>query len=243
MVNRLRAKHPGSPLARLLFYEFGRWTTFFILILLYRHRWFGRGNVPASGAVLLVANHQAHMDPPIVGCPILLRHLDFIARSGLFRSRLFGWMIASVNSTPIREEGAGDTRAIKDVLARLAAGRAVLIFPEGSRTPDGAIGEFKRGVALLVKRAGCPVVPVAVEGAFDAWPRARRIPRLWGRRVMVMYGRPIPPGELLAEGPDAALTRLRAEIDAMRLELRAKLRRATNGTYPAPGPGDGAVRR
>ncbi|MFM9994323.1 MAG: lysophospholipid acyltransferase family protein [Phycisphaerales bacterium] len=241
MVNRLRAKHPGSPLARLLFYELGRWLTLLLLIACYRHRWFGRRNVPASGAVLLVANHQAHLDPPIVGCPIFQRHLDFIARSGLFRSRVFGWMIASLNSTPIREEGGGDTRAIKDVLARLAAGRAVLIFPEGSRSPDGAIGEFKRGAAVLVKRAACPVVPVAVEGAFDAWPRTRRLPRLWGRRVMVMYGRPVSPQELLAAGPDAAVALLRAEIDAMRLELRRKLRRATDGGYPAPGAGDETV--
>lgn len=237
MLQRLRDLHPGSPLRRILFYEFGRALVLLVFVLVYRFRWFGRRNVPARGPVLIVANHQSYFDPPLIGAPARQRQLDFIARGGLFRSRPLAWLMSALNATPIREQG-GDTRAIRDVLARLAAGRAVVIFPEGSRTPDGSVGEFKRGVALLVERAACPVVPVAVEGAFDAWPRDRPFPLLFGRRFMVAYGSPIDHGELLRAGPDEALRRLRREIDALRLGLRAIMRAATDDRYPPQGPGD-----
>jgi 1-acyl-sn-glycerol-3-phosphate acyltransferase len=100
------------------------------------------------------------------------------------------------------------------------------------------VDEFKRGAAVLVKRSQCPVVPVAIEGCFDTWPRTRRHPRLLGRRVAVMYGRAIPHDELMAEGPDAALVRLRREVDEMRRQLRGEMRRATGGAYPPPNAGD-----
>src|SRR5688572_21726975 len=166
MFSRLRAKHPGSALTRILFYEFGRVIVLVSIILFYRYRWFGRKQVPATGPVLIIANHQSHMDPPLIGAAIFQRQLDYVARVGLYKSRIFSWIISALNATPIHED-RGDTRAIKDVLARLEAGRAVVIFPEGSRTPDGQVKEFKRGIALIVKRAECPVVPVAIEGAFD----------------------------------------------------------------------------
>ncbi len=239
MLTRLRAKHPGSPVTRILFYEFGRVVIVLGAILIYRFRSFGGRNVPATGPVLIVANHQAHLDPPLIGAPIG-RHLDYVARVGLYRSsRVLAWFMSVFNATPIQED-RGDTRAIKDVLARLEAGRAVVIFPEGTRSEDGSVGEFKRGIALLVKRSECPVIPVAIEGAFDAWPRGCGFPRLWGCRIAIAYGQPIPHDELMRDGPDAALARLRGEIDRMRLELRARQRAVSGGRYPRPGPADAA---
>jgi 1-acyl-sn-glycerol-3-phosphate acyltransferase len=84
--------------------------------------------------------------------------------------------------------------------------------------------QFKRGVALLVKRANCPVVPVAVEGVYEAWPIHRKVPRFLGQRMAIMYGEPIDSTELMKDGPDAALRRLEAEIGAMRQQLRTYLR-------------------
>lgn len=231
----LAKRHEGSSFKHRLFYDLWKrslrlpFHTFLPMTVRHPER------VPETGPLLIVANHQSFLDPPIVGTP-LERHLDFIARSGLFADERFGRLIHTLNAIPIKEEG-GDAAAMKEALRRLGAGRAVLLFPEGSRTFDGAIGPFKRGVAVLVKRARCPVLPVAVEGAFDAWPRTRRLPRL-GARVAVMYGHPIPHDELIESGADAALARLRADIDRMRLELREILRAKTGGRYPAPGPGD-----
>lgn len=240
MLARLRLQHPGSPLGRILFYEFGRAIVFLVFVGFFRFRWFGARNVPATGPLLIVANHQSYLDPPIIGAPIRHRQLDYVARAGLYKSRVLSWMMTALNATPIREDGS-DTRALKDVLTRLEQGRAVVLFPEGSRTGDGALLPFKRGVAVIVKRSECPVLPVAIEGAFDAWPRSESLPRLLGSRFVVMYGRPIPHGELLRDGPDAALERLRSEIDSMRLQLRARLRAATQGRYPAPSAGEAAA--
>ncbi len=240
MLARLRALHPGSSVPRILFYAVCLRLARFALRVFFRVRWIDSDAVPASGPLLIVANHQSYLDPPLVSTGILHRHIDFIARAGLFRNRLFGWLIGTLNSIPITEQG-GDTAAMKEALRRLATGRAVLLFPEGSRTRDGAMTPFKRGVAVLVKRAKCPVLPVAIEGAYDAWPRGRAAPRLFGCRAAVRYGDPIPHAELMAEGSDAALRWLEREIDAMRLELRTEIRRWTNGRCPAPGPADASA--
>jgi 1-acyl-sn-glycerol-3-phosphate acyltransferase len=203
---------------------------------IYRCKTIDKGLVPHTGPLLVAANHQSYIDPPLVG-GMSDREMHFVARSGLFSFGPFGWLIRQLNSVPLKEE-SGDLGAIKEIVRRLEMGNAVVIFPEGSRCPDGAMHEFKRGVALLVKRAKCPVVPAAVEGCFDAWPRGG-LPRIFGKRIAVKYGRPIPYEELMQHGADAALERLANEIDRMRLELRAMLRKDTNDRFPPRGPGDG----
>jgi 1-acyl-sn-glycerol-3-phosphate acyltransferase len=208
----------------------------FLLAVFYRVRIYGRARIPATGALLLVSNHQSNLDPPVVGSSIANRHVDYLAKADLFRGVL-GWLITSLNAVPIRGE-SGDAGAIREILRRLDEGRAVLIFPEGTRSQDGAMHEFKRGVALLVKRSKCPVQPVAVEGCFDAWRRGKGFPRLVGPRVAVAFGDPIEHDELMTGSAEEALVRLAAKVDHMRRALRAKLRRASRGRFPAPGPGD-----
>lgn len=237
MLDRLRRLRPGTPLRRILFYEVCRLPTLAFFTLVYRYRAIGARRVPAEGAVLLVANHQSFLDPPGIGLGIRHRQVDYIARVGLFVNPVFAWLIRSLNALPINEEGS-DAAAIKEILRRLGDGRVVLIFPEGSRSPEGAMHEFKRGIAVLVKRAKCPVVPVAIEGAFDAWPRTRKLPAVWGKRVAVKYGEPIAHEELMREGGDAALSLLFDRVQGMRMELRAMMREESQGRYPRPGEGD-----
>ncbi|MBS0196649.1 MAG: 1-acyl-sn-glycerol-3-phosphate acyltransferase [Planctomycetes bacterium] len=237
MFARLRSKQPGASLPRLLFYEFACVVFRAVSRMCFKARVHFPERVPATGPLLLAANHQSFLDPPLIGIRLRQRHLTFIARSGLFKSPAFAAVISWLNALPIRED-ASDAGAIKETIARLQGGSAVLIFPEGSRCDDGAIGPFKRGVALLMKKARCPVVPVAIEGAFDAWPNSRKRPRFTGCRVEVMYGAPISHEELMKDGPDAALARLALEIDSMRMQLRRGLREATAGKFPAAGAGD-----
>lgn len=189
--------------------------------------------IPAKGPCLIVANHQSFYDPPLIGCPAHWRMITFLSRASLYDSKLAGGIIKKLNTVPIRD-GEGDIRAIRSILERLKKGEAVLIFPEGSRTFDGSIQPFRDGAALIIRRAKCPVIPVAVEGAFDAWPRTKGKPKL-GTRMMVMYGEPIDSAKLKAGDINAVLER---KIDDMRLELRALLRKKSGGSYPAPGPGD-----
>lgn len=231
----LRLRQPGAGLGRILWYEFCRWFIRCIYRVFYSPIISGAENVPSVGPVLLAANHQSYIDPPFV-CLYIPRHTSFVARAGLFKFKMLGWLIGSLNATPIKEEG-GDGAAIKEVLRRLSQGHAVVIFPEGSRTLDGSMDGFKRGVSLLVKKAKCPVVPVGLEGCFDAFPRGEH-PRVWGKRIGLKYGLPISPEELMKDGPEAGLQRLAREVDSLRLALRAEMRGKTGGTFPAKGPGD-----
>lgn len=186
--------------------------------VLYRTTVLHADRIPHQGGVLLVPNHESYLDPPLVGSFIRSRRITFVARVGLFTFRPLGWLISALDAIPVHGD-ANDTASIRLFIQRLEAGGAVLIFPEGARTEDGALGEFKRGVLLLIRKAGVPVVPIAVAGCFEAWPRSRSLPGGFGRPLGVAYGHPITPEELMKNGPDAALARLRAEIHTLKSEL------------------------
>ncbi|MFN7019707.1 MAG: lysophospholipid acyltransferase family protein [Phycisphaerales bacterium] len=237
MFSRLRALDTGVSLRHILFYRLCRFVCALAVYLIYRLRIAGEGRVPSTGALLVVANHQSHLDPIFIGVGLKRRNMASLARSGLFRNPIVGCLLRGLGSISIRQE-EGDAGAIRAAIAELKKGRLLLIFPEGSRSSDGAVSAFKRGVWLLMSRSGCDVLPAAVEGAFDAWPRSRRFPSLFGHRCAVAFGEAIPHAELARLGPDAALEILARRVDAMRLELRAELRRSTGGRRPLPGPGD-----
>ncbi len=229
---------PGRP---AFFNAFLAWTVVstlvhVLLIAFYGIRRYGKEQVTPNGPAIYVANHQSHLDPPIVGVLIADRPFSSLARASLFRNPFFAALIRWLGAVPL-QQGKGDTAAIKTALAELEAGRRILIFPEGSRTHDGKLQPFKRGVILLIKRAKVPVIPVALDGAYDVWPIHRALPRLHGR-VGVVAGQPIDAEDLLADGPDKALERLRRTIESMRLHLRAELRNNTGGRWPKSGSGD-----
>lgn len=134
----------------------------------------GRQLVPRTGPALMIANHQSFLDPVLVGLAAP-RPLCYLARKTLFRTRAFAALIRSLQAVPIDQEGLGK-EGLKTTLEQLRAGRAVLVFPEGERTEDGALHALRPGIQLLIKRARAPVVPVGIAGAFDAWPRWRPLP-------------------------------------------------------------------
>jgi 1-acyl-sn-glycerol-3-phosphate acyltransferase len=139
----------------------------------FRYRYSGRGNVPPTGPVLLVANHQSHLDPVLVGiaCP---RQLKYLARQGLFFWPFSLW-IRSLGAVPIdRERGA--IGGIKTTLRLLSEEHAVVVFPEGSRTPDGRLHPLLAGFCLLARRSGATIVPVAIDGAYKSMPRGSYFP-------------------------------------------------------------------
>ena len=155
----------------------------------------GAEHVPLVGPVLLVANHVSLLDPPIIG-GMSRRPLSFMAKEELFRVPLFGWLIRNLNARPVRRDNA-DPRALKDALKVLHAGEALLVFPEGTRGPEGAVREAKPGAGLLAVMSGAAVVPVYIQGTGRALPRGR----LWPRpaKVIVRFGPPLsfkaPPSD------------------------------------------------
>ena len=193
--------------------------------LAHRPRFIHPDRLPVTGPCLIVANHQSYYDPPLIGCPMHQRMITFLSRASLYDSKLAGGLIRRLNTVPIRD-GEGDIRAIRDIIERIKLGEAVLIFPEGSRTYDGDMQPFRDGAALIIRRVNCPVIPVAVEGVFDAWPRTKSKPKL-GTRMMVMYGKPIPSASLKGKDCNAILERT---IEDMRLALRAEMRHVPRGT-------------
>ncbi len=190
-------------------------------ILLFGGRAWGYRDVPRSGGVLLVCNHQSFLDP-MLATLALPRQCSYMARDSLFRNGPFRRLIESLNAFPVRR-GEADLRAIKEALRRLRDGYAVLIFPEGTRSASGQMGPIQPGVAMLAKRAGVPVVPMAIDGACDVWPRDRKLPR--AGRVHVKYGRPFSAEQVAAMSPQELVDCCRQRIQGLLDELRAGRRR------------------
>jgi 1-acyl-sn-glycerol-3-phosphate acyltransferase len=159
-----------------LWYEFCYAVSMTSFTLAFSLRTEGRNNVPAKGPALLIANHQSFLDPVLVGLACR-RHLCFLARKTLFRNPLFRLLIRSLNAVAIDQEGIAK-EGIKTVVEQLRQGRAVVVFPEGERTPDGPMHPLKPGIQLLIKRTQAPIVPVGIAGAFQALPRGRSYPHL-----------------------------------------------------------------
>jgi 1-acyl-sn-glycerol-3-phosphate acyltransferase len=153
----------------------------------FRVRVYGKENIPKEGAVLLVSNHQSFVDPLFCGNP-LKRQITFLARDTLFKNRFFGAILRSVNAIPVRR-GEADVGAMKTIIARLKEGGVVCLFPEGTRTEDGRINELKAGFGLLARRGGAAIVPVLIDGAFECWPRDKKLFKLRSA-VTVHYGSP-----------------------------------------------------
>lgn len=147
----------------------------------------GTEHVPSEGPVLLVANHVSLLDPPLIG-GMSRRPLSFMAKEELFRVPLLGWLILHLNARPVRRDNS-DPRALKDALKVLHAGEALLVFPEGTRGPEGAVREAKPGAGMLAVMSGAAVVPVYIRGSGRALPRGRVWPR--PAKVVVRFGPPL----------------------------------------------------
>jgi len=194
-----------------------------------RMRGYGAEHVPPTGPAILACNHQSYLDPVLVGA-FTTRGLHYMARDTLFRNRLFGRLIRSYNAFPVKR-GAADLTAIKHSLRVLADGCALLLFPEGTRSHDGRVAPMHAGVMAIARRSQAPLIPVAVDGVFEAWPRSRRLPR-WAR-VYVAFGPPIESVSIAALDDHAAANLLTDRIRTLQNEIRARAGRKPF-EYPAP---------
>lgn len=183
----------------------------FTLWLRYRAR--GHDRITHRGGMLLIINHQSFLDPMLVGVP-LRRPVSFLARDNLFRVPLIGWVLRHTYVLPINRESAG-TGALREMIARLKAGFWVGIFPEGTRSADGSLGEIKPGFLAMLRRSGVPVCPVGIAGADRALGRNHKLPHF--STVRVVFGEPISAeqvAETLKLGESVLLDLIRSRLEA-----------------------------
>ena len=155
--------------------------------IFFRFRVIHRERMIQSGPVILAMNHQSYLDPPLAGTTCD-RAIYFLARRTLLDVPLLGWVLPKLNVIPVNQEGV-DRSAIKAVIRVLQAGNGVLVFPEGSRTPDGTLQPAEPGMGLVIAKTLAPVVPLRIFGAREALPRSGG--RLRFVPITVVIGEPI----------------------------------------------------
>ncbi len=184
-----------------LWYEFWYGVVLGTCTIGFSYRMEGRRNIPKDGPALLIANHESYIDPVLVGL-VSPRHLYYLARKTIFKG-LLGRFLPTVNTYPVDQEGVAK-EGLKSMLALLHAGKPVLIFPEGQRSFDGVLQEFRPGVHLLIKKTEAPIIPVGIAGAHEALPRGRHLPI------------PTPSPIFLAPGKSTLAVSVGKPIDARR---------------------------
>ena len=200
---RRRAEPPAlirTPSPSLTYRLISYLLVFPIYRLLFRGRTAGNGHVPLEGALVVVANHGSHIDPPLLG-HALGRPVAFMAKAELFRVPLLGAIIRACGAYPVAR-GASDREAIRTATDRLEEGWAIGVFIDGTRQRDGRVNAPQAGAALLAARAGVPLLPVAIVNSHRALGPGQSSPRLVP--VHIRIGTPIPP----------PASRRRADLDA-----------------------------
>ncbi len=175
------------------------------------YRFFARGRVLRSrhlpdGPCVLACNHRSFFDPPLVGIHTR-RPIAYFARSDLWKNPIIAFFLNAMFGIPIDRENPG-LSSMKGAVERLRRGISVLVFPEGTRTRSGRLGQLREGPAMFARRAGVPIVPVYVHHSEMVWPRANKLPTLLTKGIEIRFGRPlVAPKNLDPRTQDAWISR------------------------------------
>lgn len=174
-----------------MFYVIARAICRVLFKLLFRACIRGKENIPHRGPVLIAPNHVSFLDPLAVGMAAR-RRIRYMARDDLFTVPVLGWLIRNLNSFPVKRDRP-DPEAIKEALRILKRGEALLVFPEGTRSPDGKLLPGQLGIGMLAWNSRATIIPTAVIGSERALPVGAK----WIRRerIEVRFGKAIPPKE------------------------------------------------
>lgn len=190
--------------------------------------------IPRVGPLIIAANHASNLDVPVIGSwliPLLGRRIHWLGKKELFDWPIIGWVAANGGVHPV-DRGGADIEAFRLAQRILDEGHVLFVFPEGTRSPDGALQEARDGIALLALRTGAPIVPVGISGSDRVWPKGQRLPHPGGR-VTVSIGRPFRAADELPEGTDRA--------NAKRLATSLIMRRIADLLPPRQRGAYGAV--
>lgn len=201
-------KVPNALLTDIVFYilKFFAWA---LGLTLFRFRVTGRANIPLKTGAIIASNHQSYLDPILMGA-MARRRTGYLARETLWRiSPFFSWLITFLGAIPISIDTLGKD-GIRNAAAYLKKKRHIHMFPEGTRTRDGSIGPMQPGVKLIAQLAGVPIVPAAIKGTFEMWPRHGKCNRI--RPLSVGFAKRFEPEELRKMTSEEFCKELRARI-------------------------------
>lgn len=195
--------------------------------IFYRHKIYGKENYTKKPCII-AANHASFYDPPLiaVSCP---DQIHFLAREDLFRNFYFKKLIEALNAHPISK--TQNISSIIMVSQLIKNQNKVVIFPEGQRSWDNTIGGLKAGTALISLKSNCPIQPVYIEGAFSAWPRMNKFPKLWGKTACI-FGSPIYPEKYADLDTKKAVESINEKLKTSLEELKAWYLSGAQGSPP-----------
>lgn len=154
-----------------------------------RFRKMGDEFIPRNGGVIIASNHTAYIDPPLLGMASP-RELYFLAKKELFKIKVLGWLIKKLNAIPI-SRGEYDRKGLKRSVELLKQGKALVLFPEGSRSKNGKLQESRPGIGKIALEAEVPIVPAYVSNSRNFIQSI-----LKGENIGVCFGTPVDPSWL-----------------------------------------------
>ena len=159
--------------------------------------------IPREGPVIIAADHASNFDAVVLGSwliPKIGRRFQWLGKKELFAWPVVGWIASHGGVHPV-DRGSADVEAFRLARRILDEGHALFVFPEGTRSHDGALGRGRDGVAVLALRSGAPIVPIGIAGSYAVWPRGQKLPHPGGH-VTVRVGSPFRLADELPAGSD-----------------------------------------
>jgi len=203
----------------------------------------GLENLPEKGPFLLCSNHQSYVDPLVMAGMLpwrLFRYTFALGTSDIFGKGFMRRLARWIRVVVLDPDG-NLIPAMRAGFFGLSQGRILVLYPEGERTNDGNPTVFRKGAAILSIHAQAPIVPVAIEGFYEAWPRHKKFPKI--ANLQLVFGKPIQPPPV-NEASEAAYERLTSELKstvvAMWQQLREKELRGKDSRGPEENSGSGS---
>ena len=188
------------------------WCRLVALSIFARIRVHGVDNLRGDQPYVYMANHSSLIDTPALFA-YLPYQFKIMAKKELFYVPFMGWHLWTSGNFPVdRSDGRKTAKSLRKVIEGVRGGKSLAVFPEGTRTPDGQLQEFKPGAFKIALRAGVPIVPVTIRGTFKLLPKTTLAPR--PGRVEVIIGEPIATGEYNEKRLPELIARVRAAIQA-----------------------------
>lgn len=195
-------------------YRFARIFFTFVFTVFFRWRIRGSENIPKQGGAIIAANHISLWDPPLVGTAVF-RPLHFMAKEELFANGILRFIITALKAFPVKR-GTADRSAIRKALALLAQGELLGLFPEGTRSKTGELGNPEAGVAMIALKANVPIIPAAIIGTNKVFGKEALLPRF-----TICFGEPVYPDARPEYREDMSLLSAKIMQEIARLQAEA----------------------